>query len=123
MINSKSEVGYQLCFSQFRDILSSYGEYDLQLEKITTDFELALFDTLSKIFSKSHIIGCYYHFNATLFRKARELGYIKKNNKAEPKKLISRLGQLPLLYDGTDIYFDNYVEIEKNYFIKNILII
>ena len=92
LINSKTEIAYQICLSQFSEILSSYGEYELNFETITTDFESANFDIVIKIFYKAKIIGCYYHFKAVLYRKAWELGFMKKSEKIETKILISRLG-------------------------------
>ena len=69
------------------------------------------------LFTNSNIIGCYYHFKAALVRKAREMRYLKKDKK-NTKILIDILGKLPLLYDGSETFFNNYIEKYKHIFSK-----
>ena len=47
---------------------------------ITLDFENSLLHTVIENFPNTKLIGCYYHYKATLYREAQKLGYTKKKN-------------------------------------------
>lgn len=65
---------------------------------IMLDFEAASRKAAKSVFDESSIRGCWFHFEQSIYRKARKLGLVKENIESHEIDIIIKLFQnLPLL--------------------------
>ena len=62
LINGKFEEFYDIVFDSLIRIITQNHKYDLNVETIVTDTELALINVLKKYFPNSRRIGCFFHY-------------------------------------------------------------
>ena len=61
--------------------MTQNGNYELELETITTDAEFALIKAINNIFPKVNHFNCFFHYKQDLIRKFRKEGLYKKIKK------------------------------------------
>ena len=78
--------------------------YELKIETITTDTEIALINAIHTNFPKTQRIGYWFHLKQDLMREAKKLGlFNSKNKKVNPDmtlEVITKLSLFPLEYKG-----------------------
>ena len=124
LMSNKTEILYDLIFKSVIRILSQNNIYQLNINTITTDTELALINAVNTNFPNTQRIGCWFHLKQDLIREAKILGLLnKKNNKINTDityDVITQLAILPLEYKGDINYLTNKLEIlSKQYPIYN----
>ena len=67
LLNKKSEDIYNASLESEYNIITQQGVYDLSLESICTDTEIALMNACMKNFSNVQRIGCFFHYKQDLF--------------------------------------------------------
>ena len=80
MNNKKFEIYKEIMFS-LKNILTQNGIYELEIETITTDAELALIKAINHIFPKIKHFNCYFHYKQDLIRKFKKEKLYKKINR------------------------------------------
>lgn len=63
---------------------------------MTMDFEVSSIQAVKHYFPGVKIVGCFYHFKKSLWRKAKELGVDKTQPGKDHVQLCSALSHLPL---------------------------
>jgi len=81
-------------FKILKDIVGGCENLEWNLATITMDFEQSLLNSFSKIFDKTHIVDCLFHFKQALYREAQIQGLTKDDLKEETQSVISLLGDL-----------------------------
>lgn len=94
LLNSKEEEAYYLVLKHLRDIITEFNFFYWNLEYATIDFEEGLQNAFQRVFPKTNIIGCLFHYRQALYRQAQSRRLITKAKKEETEKLISELGNL-----------------------------
>lgn len=61
------------------------------------DFEKSAINAIQEAYPDAHIKGCFYHFNRSLFKKAKQLG-IKSRVQRRHVAQCAGLARLPLKY-------------------------
>ena len=69
-MTNKTEILYDLIFKSVIRIITQQNSYPLNILTITTDTELALINAVHNNFPTSNRIGCWFHLNQDLIRKA-----------------------------------------------------
>ena len=132
LINNKKEEGYYLLFKKIYDILTIEGTKELKLKTYTTDFELALLNSLEKVFIGKRRIGCFFHYTLALRDKAVEMRLFSKNLKYSTKALLHDLYKAPFIiikdknyinsvcekYLDKEPAFKDYISFYKNQWMK-----
>lgn len=85
----KKRRSYEILFTLIKTTLSSWSPL-----KITMDFEVAAIQAIKKTFPEIQFRGCYYHFNRSLWRKAKAL-QIKTRPKKRHVARCAGLARLP----------------------------
>ena len=78
LINGKYEEFYDIVFDSLIKIITQNHKYDLNVETIVTDTELALINVIKKYFPNSKRIGCFFHYKNDILRKIKSYGLYKK---------------------------------------------
>ena len=74
LLNSKRELLYETVFeSIIRNILKTSG-CDLNFETIVTNQEIALINSIKKVFPKSQRISCLFHYKQNILRNLKSYG-------------------------------------------------
>jgi len=119
LINSKSENDYQTMIDEFLLIFKTYyPEENFYLEIITTDFELALLNSLHKSFSTSQQSGCFFHWLQCQIRSFGSLSLLKKEVRKTTFQLLVLMSSLcfinpdyiPRLFTEIKEKFNDYEE-------------
>jgi len=58
---------------------------------VSTDFELALLNSINIVFPNTSVIPCYFHFTKALWENAARRGLRKGQLRNQTKKLIAML--------------------------------
>ena len=69
---------YDILFDYLIRIITKNHKYDLNVETIVTDTELALINVIKKYFPNSRRIGCFFHYKQDLLRNIKIYGLYKK---------------------------------------------
>lgn len=91
LLPDKKESTYKLLFELIK---SQIPEWEPAV--MTMDFEVASIQAVKHIFPGVKILGCFYHFKKSLWRKAKELGVNKTQPGKDHVQLCSALSHLPL---------------------------
>ena len=79
LLTSKSEKIYLYALIEFQKLIDNLNlNIDFSKIIIMADFEINLREAIKKIFSKSEILGCYFHFIKNLYNKLKEIGLATK---------------------------------------------
>ena len=104
LMSNKTEILYDLIFKSINRLISQQDIYELDIDTITTDTELALINAININYPKSKRIGCWFHLSQDLIREARIMGLLNskniKINVNTTYEIISILSLLPLEYGG-----------------------
>lgn len=111
LLTSKTEYIYCSIFHEVIVILN----YNFMPKYITVDFELALIGAIKYQFTKSRIMGCFFHFKQAIVKKMKEFKINNKEIKIAAR-LINFLTIIPIEEIKFGIEF-----IKKNKKLKNIL--
>ena len=71
LLNKKSEDIYNASLESEYNIITQQGVYDLSLESICTDTEIALMNACMKNFSNVQRIICFFHYKQDLIRNIK----------------------------------------------------
>ena len=104
LCSHKSKDIYKLIFKEVAQVILQ-GLY--RVERITIDFESAEIEAIKEVFPKIELIGCKFHFQQALFRKAKKKGLITERLEKETKGIISNINKI--LESGTG-YFTKYID-------------
>ena len=107
VINGKFEEFYDILFDSLIRIITQNHKYDLNVETIVTDTELALINVIKKYFPNSRRIGCFFHYKQDLLRNIKIYGLYKKKDKIKSNEIINILSKLPILYNGNMQYIQD----------------
>ena len=77
LISNKKEILYNLIFNSAKRILTHNNFYNLSIETITTDSELALIDSINNNFPNSHRIGLLVPFKTGSAKRIQNIRFIK----------------------------------------------
>lgn len=91
-IHNKTENTYKLIFEMIKSQIPEWNPV-----KLTLDYEISAMKAIRKIFPNAVMKGCYYHFCASLFKKAKRLG-IKSTVQRRHIARCAGLARLPLRY-------------------------
>ena len=71
LINSKDEEGYYLLLKNIKEIVIDVHSFDWGLQFATLDFEEGLQSAFKRVFPKTSLIGCLFHYRQALYRQAQ----------------------------------------------------
>ena len=74
MNNKKYEL-YKEIFRSFYNIITQNNLYEINIESITTDSEIALIKAIHNIFPGIKHFNCYFHYKQDLLRKMKKYGF------------------------------------------------
>jgi hypothetical protein len=115
LMSNKTEILYDMVFKSIKNILTQNNIYELKIETITTDTEIALINAIHTNFPKSQRIGCWFHLKQDLMREAKKLGLFNSKNKKVnidmTLEVITQLSLLPLEYKGDINYLKNKLDL------------
>ena len=115
LMSNKIEIIYDMIFKSIKNILSQNNIYNLTIETITTDTELALINSIHTNFPETQRIGCWFHLKQDLIREAKIIGLINKKNKKINTEItievFTQLSMLPLEYNGDIKYLRNKLDL------------
>ena len=72
-LNSKDEEVYHLFFRFIKDIMTSLGKIEWNLEFMTMDFEIALLEGAKRAFPDVYDIGCLFYLSKPFLGKLKDL--------------------------------------------------
>ena len=78
LMSNKTEIIYDMIFKSIKNILSQNNIYELNIDTITTDTELALINSINNNFPNTKRIGCWFYLKMDLMREAKILGLLNK---------------------------------------------
>lgn len=112
LMSDKSEENYCQAFEKFLELTNCF------FENIIIDFEMSLKNSIKKVFYKSRLFGCSFHFGQSIYRKVQNLNlsndYI---NNLKVKKFIRDV--LNLVYVPADKVKETFCKMvnfaEKNF--------
>ncbi|CAG9335972.1 unnamed protein product [Blepharisma stoltei] len=114
-MSSREKWLYSYIFTLIKFHISISG-FPMKLSSITIDFEQALISSIKESFPNQRIIGCFYHLNKSLKRKAKALGIYKKKEASELRnktdQIIKRIEKLCYKIDDLEVEVAN---IEKEF--------
>lgn len=118
LINSKTEIAYNIALSSFYDILTENNNLKISLCSISIDYELALINAIKNIFRKVRLVGCYFHYMQALRRNFGKEGLFQEEIRENSKLVLKDLSIIPFeFYNNKNIIeetFNKYKEIFKN---------
>jgi len=95
-MSCKTKVAYIKVLTAIKELTEPYGQ--LQLEKVSLDFEIATWLAFKTVFPGIRLEGCAFHFSQAVFRKILELGLASfYRNSPRINKLCRKLMTLNLL--------------------------
>ena len=62
----------------FKNILTQKGNYELEIETITTDAEIVLIKAINHIFPKIKHFNCFFHYKQEFIKNSEKKEYVKK---------------------------------------------
>ena len=109
IMNNKKYTLYKKVLESFVNIITQNKIFNLEIESITSDEEIALINSINEVFCGVKRFNCYFHYKKNILDKLRKIGLLKKKNNEkrynEIKEVIKILGRLPIEYDGDMEYF------------------
>ena len=122
LMSNRTEAMYDLIFNSIIRILTQQKIYELNINTITTDTELALINSVQNNFRNSKRIGCWFHLHQDLIREAKIMGLFNSKNKNinvnTTYEVINQLSIIPLNYRGNLDYIKNITDILINQYPK-----
>ena len=102
LMNSKTAEAYRKVFLESEVIMREMLEernliFDAKV--VTSDFELALIQSIQWFWPKSSHLGCYVHFLRAQMNNMKRLGFTKIENKSTTFKIITLISMLPFIKD------------------------
>ena len=118
---------YDIVFESIINNILKEGYNNLNFETIVMDQELALINSINKIFPNTKRISCLFHYKQNILRNLKTFGLYKQKYKAESEIILDRLGLIPMLYKGDMKIFnqecDNLCKKYPRYLILLIIIL
>jgi len=99
-----------LFLNAIKDICHEDGVL-LNPDFITSDFELALLNSISVIFPESTVMPCFFHFTKALWENAAKRGLRKSPYRYQCKRLIAMLKCLAFI--PLDCVMERFLWIKK----------
>ena len=97
LLPDKKRATYDILFQMIKSQVKEWAP-----THISMDFEMTAISAIKDLFPEVKIVGCYFHYIRSLWRKAKQLGVVKSKLGANHVKLCMALSHLPsdLLEDG-----------------------
>ncbi|KAH9634392.1 hypothetical protein HF086_000218 [Spodoptera exigua] len=90
LLPDKTRATYEILFQMIKSQVKEW-----QPTEISMDFEVTAILAIKDLFPEVKILGCYFHFNRCLWRKAKQLGVVKSKLGVIHVKLCTQLAHLP----------------------------
>lgn len=90
LMNRRSTLSYQILFQMIKSRIPGWNP-----QKYTCDFEKSAMKGIATVFPTVSVKGCYYHFQESLKRKAKQLQLFKDKNNRRCVFLCRSLALLP----------------------------
>ena len=104
LLADKAQASYEKLFGSIKARLTTLGFPNWAPANVICDFELAIQQAATSVFPGVNILGCYFHFCQSIWRRVQECGLATAyRNVPKVKKTIRRimaLGYLPLSFVG-----------------------
>lgn len=91
LMTTKTERSYNILLQIIKSQIPLWNP-----EKFTLDFELSSRNAIVKLFPNIEVKGCFYHFSASLRRKAKAIGGMKSQINRRHVSLCTGLALLPV---------------------------
>jgi len=85
-----SRKNKEIYYKIFKYIFDNIIMDECKLKRITLDFEESLKEAAQEVFQHISFIGCKFHFNQAIMRKARKKGLLSVHNEKETKEIIQQ---------------------------------
>ncbi|XP_053618345.1 uncharacterized protein LOC128679882 [Plodia interpunctella] len=97
LLPDKTRATYEILFEMIKSQVK-----DWQPTQISMDFEVTAISAIKDFFPEVKIVGCYFHYSRSLWRKAKQIGVVKLKLGKIHVKLCTVLSHLPpdLLDEG-----------------------
>lgn len=79
-----------MALNAIKDVCFEDG-FELNPDFVSTDFELALLNSINIVFPKAIVIPCYFHFTKALWENAARRGLRKSAFRQQTKRLIAMI--------------------------------
>jgi len=130
LVNSKREELYNYVFNEVIDLLTIKRTINIDLQKVVTDQEKALINSIKKYFPNIKRISCLYHYKQDILRNLKSYGLFKKSQKKTSLIILYELGKIPFTYkgninivnticEGLNKKYPLYENFINQYFLKN----
>ena len=118
LINNKKEEGYKILFEKIYNILTIERTENWNFNSYTIDFETALINATSLVFSGKRQIGCFYHYCRNIREHSIKM-QIKPNEDLNDKQFLKEIYSLPFKFNKENNSFarirNKYDKIGKKY--------
>ena len=88
LMNRRTENIHGEVFNSIKNIKNQNNKININMEYVVTDNEIALINSLNKIFDKCKRISCYYHSKKDLLENIKKYGLNKNKDKETLIKLF-----------------------------------
>ena len=85
--NNKKYNIYKAALESFKNIITQNNIFDLNINSITVDDEIALNNAVNDVFPNSNKFNCYYHYKKNIVDNLRKHGFMRKKMKKNIKIL------------------------------------
>ena len=104
LVNSKTQEAYKKIFLEaetiLRDLLDDRNlTFDAKV--VSSDFEIALVQSIQWFWSNNSHLGCYVHFLRAQVTNMKRLGFTKSEFKSDTFKIITLISMLPFLKESS----------------------
>jgi len=90
------------------------SQYNLQ--RVTLDFEESLREGIHQAFNGLTFIGCKFHLNQAIQRKAKKKGLLSSNLEKETRDIIDKINKI---LEGDTKSFEGYLQnLKEEYILK-----
>ena len=108
--NNRTEALYARLLYSIKNILTQNDNYNLQVEAIVSDKEIALVNSINEVFSHILRIGCYYHRIDDCKKNLSNFKLLNKANGLYNQDILKELAKIQLVYKGDMNIFDNMIK-------------
>ncbi len=93
-MSTKDRAAYQMVITKVRQLLDKNG---LRPNYVTCDFEKALMQELTAVFTETRFIGCFFHFTHCVTTKCRHMSMYRDGKDVATRSMLSELKGLPFI--------------------------
>ena len=98
IMTGKTEVDYTASFNELKMLIKNTSGQDCQIKTAMCDFELALRNSLKRVFDGIELSGCWFHYCQAIYRRVGKLKLINAfRHQDSPRQVIKLLMNLVLM--------------------------